>query len=181
MRVAGALGAGAVLLIACGGDDDGATDQSPATEASTASEPDEATTSTSAPSSTEAATTSTTTTSPPTTAPAATGPQPWQDLTAGECIGTIPDGTFTEVTTVDCTSPHAAEALTGIRAITTIAGDDVDASAQATCDQELAPYAAPGRVASYILEETPGTLVVRAVCLVIDASGAPLTAPIVDG
>lgn len=180
---AAALALGTALLVGCGGEEGGDDD---ASETSTSAEAaEETSTSTST---TEATTTSTTeattttTTEAPTTPPPADAPgtKPWQDLGAGECIGTLPTGTFTEVTTVDCATPHAAEALTAIRAVQ-ISGGDADASAQATCDQQLATVpAASGRAATYILE-TQGTLVARAVCLVVDPGGAPMTGSVVAG
>lgn len=181
-RGAAAVALGAVLLLGCGGDGEdeaagGATTSEAATEA-TSEAPE--TPAADDPTTTEAPTTTTsTTTAPPTTAPAATGPKPWQDLTVGECIGELPPGTFTEVTVVPCTEPHAAEAITAIRAVT-ISGGDATASAQATCDTELAAFAGPGRAAAPIVE-TQGTLLARAVCLVVDPSGAPLTGSVVTG
>ncbi|HEU5150580.1 MAG TPA: hypothetical protein VFU19_08790 [Iamia sp.] len=183
-RTAVGVALGAALLLGCGGDDDGAADDDGATTtaAETGTTDDEATTTdapTTSTTTTEPPTTTTSTTAPPGTTPPTTGTTAWRDLTAGACIGVLPEGTFTDVTVVDCAEPHAAEAVTGLTAVR-ISGGDADASAQATCDQALAPHAGPGRAASYILE-TQGTLLARAVCLVVDPSGAPMTGSVLGG
>jgi hypothetical protein len=156
-----------LLLAGCGGDDDGNEgvgkgDSSPSTAATAATSTTE----------------STTTTLSVTTAPSRNGPTPWQSLIAGDCIDPLPEGTFTEVTVVDCGVPHAAEAISGLRAVSNVSGDDFDQAAQAQCDEELARMAGAGHAATYILE-VQGTILARAVCLVVDPSGAPLTGSLV--
>lgn len=114
-------------------------------------------------------------------APATTGTKPWRDLRAGECIADVPEGTFTDVGLIDCASPHEAQALSGVRAVS-LQGRPAAEAAQAQCDTILAEsgIADPGLVAAPIVE-TQGTLLARAVCLVVDAGGAPLTGSVVTG
>lgn len=167
-RSAAAVVGAVVLLLGCGsGDDDdqGATaDDSPTTTVRASTSTTEVTT--------------TTPTLPTTIAPR-TGPTPWQSLIAGDCIDPLPEGTFTQVTVVDCAAPHAAEAISGIRAVNSLGGVDFDQAAQAQCDQVLAPYAGVGHAATYLLEVDSGTLLARSVCLAVDPTGAPLTGSVV--
>ena len=110
-----------------------------------------------------------------------TGTKPWRDLRAGECIADVPEGTFTEVGLIDCASPHEAEALGAMKAVT-LQGRPAEEAAQAQCDEALAAsgIASGGLVAAPIVE-TQGTLLARAVCVVVDAAGAPLTGSVVAG
>ena len=114
-------------------------------------------------------------------APDTSGSKPWADLNTGECIGEIPEGTFTEVTLVDCASPHEAEAIGAMKAVT-LKGRPAEEAAQAQCDQDLAAsgISADGLVAAPIVEKL-GTLLARSVCLAVDAGGAPLTGSVVAG
>ena len=172
-----AVGLALSVLAACGGDsDDDADATAEPTEDAAEADPSttERATTTEAPTTTDAPTTTAAPTSAPTTsAPAATGETPWQDLGTGDCIGTLPPGTFTTVDVVDCATSHQAEAITAIRGVP-IQGRTADEAAQAQCDQEGAAYAAEGLAVTYILE-TQGTLIARAVCLVVNADGTPMT------
>lgn len=173
-----------LLASGCGGgdgdgDDDAAREDAATTESSTEPTTTEAPT-TAAPTTERPTTSSAPTTAPPTTTAAAPGTKPWTSLVAGECIGVLPTGTFEDVETVSCDQPHAAEVLTGIRAVSLQGAADADAAAQATCDAEVEPYAADGVVSSWILE-TQGTLLARAVCLAVDPSGAPRSGSLVAG
>lgn len=107
--------------------------------------------------------------------------KPWRDLRAGECIADVPEGTFTEVELIDCASPHEAETIEGMRAVT-LQGRPAAEAAQAHCDEVFAAtgIAGAGLLAAPIVE-TQGTLLARAVCLVVDAGGAPLTGSLVAG
>ena len=160
---------GAVLFVAgCGSD--GGEDQGAAKTTST-------TALTAAEDTSEPTTTSTTVA---TTAPSRTGPMPWQSLRVGDCIDPLPvEDTFTEVMLVDCDDPHAAEAISGLRAVTKIDGDDFDRTAQDDCDEELAAMDASGYAATYILE-VQGTILARAVCLAVHPTGAPITGSLTD-
>lgn len=187
---------GLVVLAGCGSGSDTSSGQSSSATPTTAGKTSAATTSamtTSAPPSTKTSIASPTTTAasppPPTeTAAPPTGPvpdtsgtKPWRDLTAGECVGDIPEGTFTEVTLVDCATLHEAEAIGAMKAVT-LKGQPAEEAAQAQCEQDLAAsgIVSDGLVAAPIVE-TQGTLLARAVCLVVDATGAPLTGSVVAG